>query len=171
MHLLPDALLLRARRVRQVTQRCLIPAGVTTTEEVEALPPELRGDCMRASIASLFDVDYEAVPELRGDGWWQTLDDWLALRGLYCVVRKASDFAPWKGLYLIDGPSARGDWGHMAVGRFSKLDDADEWTWQIVFDPHPSRSGFRKDENGRDIVANVWELHCFDPSLLTPRTP
>lgn len=42
------------------------------------------GDCLRACIASLFEIDIETIPNftaLDGD-WWRKMQEWFALRNL-----------------------------------------------------------------------------------------
>lgn len=41
------------------------------------------GDCMRACVASLFELSYEDVPHfVEHENWWQIWNDWLADRNL-----------------------------------------------------------------------------------------
>lgn len=107
------------------------------------------GDCLRASIASLLDLDPADVPHfgslgITGDGptkdcWWHALVGWcLALSPPLSVSDPPATEDAWPpldslldGHCLASGPSPRGDYLHSVVAR------AGEVTW----DPHPSREG------------------------------
>lgn len=109
----------------------------------------LIGDCQRAVIASLLDLDISEVPHFlkiamerdgTHGGYWDDLQLWLGARG-FAWLEVASGSALWGtrefGVYHeIAGPSPRGNgtW-HAVVG----CDGV------IVFDPHPSRAGLAGD--------------------------
>lgn len=89
------------------------------------------GNCLPACIASILDLRIEDVPHFGADDWLDTLERWLAPRGLYPVC--ATLGGPWRpaGLYILAGKSPRGDFLHAVVARGS----------DVVHDPHPSRAG------------------------------
>lgn len=97
------------------------------------------GDCWRASLASLLDLEPEEVPHFAlYRSWWEETRRWLQGRGLDLVFIPADDERV--GLVEVDlpvmvgGPSPRGDFGHCVVGT---LDGT------LLWDPHPSRAGVR----------------------------
>lgn len=108
-------------------------------------------DCLRACIASIFELAYEDVPQF-GESAIGTerealaQDDefiaWLAERGLaYQDVFHPRDEAnaqrlPW-GYCVGAGKSPRGDFHHATVW------DARQWPARLVHDPHPSRAGLK----------------------------
>lgn len=99
------------------------------------------GDCFRACIASILDLEIDDVPNFNehGDDWWCAFGKWLASRGMvafevwipdggdqsWCsTVDKLTDvFA------IVTFDSPRGDWLHCAV--------ADATTGVVVWDPFP----------------------------------
>lgn len=114
-------------------------------------------DCMRAAVASAFELPYEEVPDFgNGDyddeksrGWRQEceLAEWLALRGLGFLRlpnpwREGSGARrmPW-GVCLGEGASPRGDFYHAVV--FDARGAGGEEPAVLLHDPHPSRAGLR----------------------------
>lgn len=105
--------------VREVTQSILY------TPEAEARG--VRGNCLQASMASALDLDLDAVPHFAAfASWSEAARLWLHGRGL-----------DWHGVYgipvgrsIIVGPGPRGR-EHAVVGEDG----------EIVWDPHPSRTG------------------------------
>lgn len=110
-----------------------------------------RGDCMRACLASLLEIDYEKVPDLSGidtDGgpWFQTMvqflkDNGFEFVGTYSNAVGPLDFSDMagrcpgvQGFYMAGGPSPRFNCTHAIL-----IDAAG----QMVHDPHPSRAGVR----------------------------
>src|SRR5687767_9460505 len=115
------------------------------------------GDCMTACLASLLELPYEAVPQLRkiqteGGSWFQVFFGFLKengfqFHGTFCPryadrggvlsIYNWPDLAEIckgvDGLYMAGGPSFRG-----AVGGHAIIID-DEGT--CIHDPHPSRAG------------------------------
>jgi len=112
-------------------------------------PPAL-GDCLRASVASVLDLAPEDVPhfvqigtdrygdtDTDGVAWHRELRTFLADRGLdvlWCPVDELADYLPWSVLddCMLQGPSPRGDFSHIVVGRPDGT---------ITHDPHPSQDG------------------------------
>jgi hypothetical protein len=111
--------------------------------------PEQLGDCLRACIASLLDLPADQVPHFvqdgyyagdlddDGDQWYRLLRGWLRDRGMDVLWPAADDvgeYLPWSllDLCLLCGPSPRGPFLHVVVGRPDGT---------VVHDPHPSRDG------------------------------
>ncbi len=109
-----------------------------------------RGDCMRCTLATILDLDYEKVPDLAGidtDGgpWfavmWKFLsDNGFEFVGTYSNANGPLDFEDLRsrcpgvnGLYMGFGPSPRFEGVTHAV--------VIDGQGQIVHDPHPSRAG------------------------------
>jgi hypothetical protein len=111
---------------------------------------DVTGDCMSASIASIFELPLAEVPNFSWLGrcandptksdWWYLLRDWLAPRGFMYFDVPADgaheDIVQALGYHLISGKSPRGDWTHTVVGKAG----------QIVHDPHPDGTGLRTVE-------------------------
>ncbi|MDB5358829.1 MAG: CcrColossus [Rhodospirillales bacterium] len=96
------------------------------------------GNCQRAAMASIFDMDIEDLPhfeEVRGAGdFWHGIYDWLESWGFGYEWHDPE--APPTGYSIATGPAARGV-SHAVVALDGK----------IVWDPHPSRDGLVSIEN------------------------
>jgi len=132
-------------------------------------------DCLRACIASIFELLPGEVPQFGAAAIGteraslaqdEDLRNWLSLRGigLLHVTNPKIVFAqggksaqcPW-GYCVAGGKSPRGDWDHAIVY------DARDGEPKMVHDPHPSRAGFAGDPS---------YFTCFlleDPGLLKRR--
>jgi hypothetical protein len=101
------------------------------------------GDCFRTALASLLGFDeptlvphFGALPQTE---WWGAVRDWLQRCNLDLVYVELDQRAavldlwgPQDSLVLVGGPSPRGSFGHVVVGR---------WDGTTIWDPHPSRTG------------------------------
>lgn len=96
-------------------------------------PPD--GNCMQACIASVLELDLDDVPNFvdAQSGWWEQLTEWLGKRGLTpWHFSWGPDWRPEPGMWhLIDGPSPRGEYLHVVVGRGG----------DVVHDPYPGWTG------------------------------
>lgn len=110
------------------------------------------GDCQRAVIASLLDFPISYVPhflkDAEGDAvkFWVGIQEFLKVHGYaYLTVPARSGvsfFGELKGVYHeISGPSPRGNGLFHAVVGFDG---------EIVFDPHPDKSGLAGDSSEWD---------------------
>lgn len=101
------------------------------------------GDCFRTALACLLDRDRDDVPHFALYlSWWEEIRRWVRAndgRDLYYVDAAEPDH--WgvipetvadDALVLVGGPSPRGSFGHVVVGRRDG---------SVVWDPHPSRAG------------------------------
>jgi len=138
-----------------VFQTIVIPAGVKTADEVEALPGDQRGDCLRAAVASLMELPLEAVPHfvsLPSEQWWDAIEAFFRDRGLLIVWQPlGGNVGGWLPLgidMMVTGKSPRGDWNHVVIMR----------DWTLVHDPHPSGDGLAGDPNG------AYYLFPLDPA-------
>ena len=113
-------------------------------------------DCLRACLASMFEMRYQEVPQFGGEGtpeetegrgWKQDLDlaEWLEKRGMGFLrlpevskqlAKNKSARLPW-GIAIAEGPSPRGNWVHACV-----YDCRDKANPVRLHDPHPSRMFF-----------------------------
>lgn len=99
----------------------------------------LHGDCMRACLASLFDLPIADVPhfaQIAADGkgdFWDGITSFCRARGFSFVIVKGEFVWAEDNVYhIISGPSPRAAGVyHAVIGLNGK----------IHFDPHPSRSG------------------------------
>lgn len=97
------------------------------------------GDCMRACVASVLDLDPDYVPHFvqyveHPSGtdshlWWWALVGFLHVCGWDARYEEDADDPP-KGWALADGISPRGH-AHVVVA----------YDGEVVYDPHPSRAG------------------------------
>jgi len=98
-----------------------------------------QGNCYAASIASLFEIPLEEVPNFCWDkNWPNNRDEWLKERGFACIsfeVTKES-YSTWlfdltnrfkNVMHLAAVESPRGPWLHSVVFQNGKL----------IHDPHP----------------------------------
>ncbi len=93
--------------------------------------PDVRGDCTRAAVASLFALPLDAVPDFDADdpvAFYEGIEAFFLSLG-FEMVRLDGDVA-LDALHLANGPAARGV-SHSVVRRGT----------EIVHDPHPSRAG------------------------------
>lgn len=101
------------------------------------------GDCFRTALACLLGRPRDAVPHFALYlGWWEEIRRWMRAhdgRDLYYVDATEPDhWAAIPGevdddaLVLVGGPSPRGPFGHVCVGRRDGT---------VLWDPHPSRAG------------------------------
>lgn len=140
-------------------------------------------DCMRACVASIFELPLESVPffgeaairdikdrnnmteDERSRAALQQADDfaaWLSSMGL-CVEYVSDPEACKKrggnpvklpwGLCIGDGKSPRGNWAHATV-----WDCADGTSGTLVHDPHPSGAGL----DGRPYLFTCFQV--MDPA-------
>lgn len=118
-------------------QTTFVPAGATR-ESLET-PGAVRGNCLQAAVASLFELSLSEVPHfVAEDDWWGCLADWLDVRGLTPVYVPHSDVMPWGVPYLAIGDSPRGDYSHVVI----------EVENELVHDPHPDGTGLRDFRKG-----------------------
>lgn len=108
----------------------------------------LHGDCQRAVIASLLELDITDVPHFgllgKDDSniYWDELQKFVNKFGYIWLVTKASSPIGIWGYdgpiyHEISGPSPRGNSiTHAVIGR----------NGEIVFDPHPSNAGLDGDQ-------------------------
>ena len=102
----------------------------------------IKGDCMRAALASLLDLPITQVPHFAqissngAYGFYTMIEDWLDDLGYRALWGRSMVYMqkPGEDLYhLISGPSPRGngnDLFHCVVGL----------NGEPFFDPHPSRA-------------------------------
>jgi len=120
-----------------------------------------KGDCWRACIASILELDIDEVPNFVGDSDHTkgiTADtlcrDWLKERGLYIVELLLWNDKPWDlsinfwyigGAYCIASvPSQRFKHGtHAVVGQFVTIKGSTEF--KIVHDPNKGNSPYPDD--------------------------
>lgn len=108
------------------------------------------GDCLRACVASVLEVDRAEVPHFvalgvgdtddEGLEWWFELQNWLSTRELECWYLAKEEFEPELvsfasyGELLVSGKTVRGG------GKVSHVCVA-EPDGSVLHDPHPSRAG------------------------------
>jgi hypothetical protein len=68
------------------------------------LPPEQRGDCVPACIASILGLPLSAIANTHGEGWWDQLQAEVAKHG-YGLALVDMRFAPPPGLWIASLPS------------------------------------------------------------------
>lgn len=124
-----------------------------------------RGNCAQAAIASLLELELQAVPNFFQAGptdtdWWNALYAFLAARNLtmwhvnypdhnYAVL----DLRHRPGYLLVWGQSPRNPSNqHYVIW----------YRGEMVHDPHPDNSGVTG-------IGGVDLLYPIDPSKLTPR--
>lgn len=109
-------------------------------------------DCLRACLASIFDLTALDVPHFvrdHGAMWNAEFKDWLAGRGFECVA--FDNHYPRQGIYLADGWTDR-DTPHMTVWRGVEM----------IHDPHPGKAG----------LTNIRRTYWIMPlDLTTPKEP
>lgn len=115
-------------------------------QEFISIPGKQYGDCMRACVASLLNMNIALVPHFLRDAdgksveFWEGIYDFLDSRGYEMipsiVAYRPKMTADLDGYHIVSGPSPRGNGlYHAVVGRHG----------DVVFDPHPSRAGLAGD--------------------------
>ena len=129
------------------------------------------GDCMRAAVASIFELPLHTVPHFVDTGprrpgnerlWLYAWHGWALQHG--CIIYHLNVFRAEHlsvpGYSLLGGPSPRATPGqplrHVCVG----------WQGQIVWDPHPSRDGLAATDEC-DLLVPITEY----AALLLAREP
>ncbi len=137
----------------------------------------VRGDCMRACLATITGVPYEEVPDLAGedaDGgpWYQTFQRWckdhgLDLQGTFSNMGRPLTEKDWDdlgersagidGLFMAGGPSPRPGvvGGHAIVINYDG---------QMIHDPHPSRAGV-KGVTAVHMIELATKGRTYDPRI------
>lgn len=110
-------------------------------------PVEERGDCFRACVATLLEVDAATMPNFcaawPSDEWAKRTNEYLAERfGLVIVSLADRAWAPHDLLSITSGMGPR---GHM----HSTIYNGDG----LVFDPHPSGAGLKTVREHEFFVA------------------
>lgn len=104
------------------------------------------GDCFRACIASVLELELEDVPHFcdgNNSRWLLDLEEWLRPRGLAPIIVQAKGCPALEGVISLgSGPAARGV-------RHSVVVEGTE----TVHDPHPDRSGLLETEDYLFFVA------------------
>ena len=134
------------------------------------MPPEERGDCVPACIASILGLPIDAIDNTHGEGWWDRLQAEVGRYG-YCIAVLDIKLEPPPGYWIASLPSlnlppepdGRQPW-HSVVARGYELIhdpclgrqyDAETWTqaWEA------------------DKLAEGWVLAPLDPasSSLSPK--
>lgn len=122
-------------------------------------PGAIVGDCMRACIASLLELDAEQVPHfcenVEEEPWVHKTNEFLASLGFWWIEVSNINWG-WltrnidHKLLMIGGKSPRGDWGHWVVGRVTR--DGIE----VVHDPHPSGDGLAGNPDGFGLIVKLF---------------
>jgi len=89
------------------------------------------GNCLAASLASVLGMSIAEMPDLRGDGWYDRLVEFLASRGRRAAVvphHRVPDGSHVLNIGLGDGPRGR---PHAVVCSGAT----------VFHDPHPDRTG------------------------------
>jgi hypothetical protein len=69
-----------------------------------AVPPEERGDCVPACIASILGKPITAIANSHGEGWWDRLQDECAKHG-FALVHIDMDLEPPPAYWIASLPS------------------------------------------------------------------
>jgi hypothetical protein len=105
-----------------------------------------KGNCLRAAIASILEIDIESIPrfEEMGEQWFVEFRKWSRLHG-HGEVQVYHHSVPPQGLSIVAGMSPRGI-DHSCVAL----------NGEIAHDPHPSRSGLVE-------IERYWQFTIINP--------
>ncbi len=67
-------------------------------------PPEERGDCVPACIASILGKPIDAIANTHGENWWDRLQDEVGTHG-YCIATIDLKLEPPPGYWIASLPS------------------------------------------------------------------
>jgi len=114
--------------------------------------PKKRGNCQSAAMASILDLPLDQVidtasDECRDGGFWKTIGEWLASRGLKLVHMGPNDPRLIGSYSIGSGPSPRGAFHHAVVCKHGHM----------VWDPHPSDDGVLRIE-AHDVIAPMTDI-------------
>lgn len=119
------------------------------------LPPDERGNCLGACIASLLHVEVDALPGQHHEGWWEDMQAALRKLGVeMCVVdgEALAGRPPVSGWWIAVVPSRAFEGvRHAVVMRGNR----------VVHDPSP----------GGGYVVNETHVHVFEAIVLTAQKP
>lgn len=121
---------------------------------VQQLRRNENGDCLRACIASLLDLDAEQVPDfaeinpkevLNGwPKWWLELQSWLMHRGLFFLEVTLDQRTPWRPLpfqgYCMFVGTTKSGHRHMTVGLVGDNETGEQFVQ--LHDPFHHAGGF-----------------------------
>jgi hypothetical protein len=135
---------------------------------MQSIVDPVNGDCLRACIASIFELPLEEVPHFvaLGTGWHAALQNWLRPMGLVMQsypYRGAVDVPAWwpSGWWIASVESEVYPGGsHAVVMRGTEtIDDVEDWM-AVAHDPspHPRRTPYKFRE-AKFFVA-------LDPALI-----
>jgi hypothetical protein len=105
---------------------------MTPVDQTKTLAEGLRGNCLAASVASLFNLPLTEIPEFEEmpeGAWKQALEHWALGQGKRLVKKRPGDYVQNEH-YIALGLSERGN-KHATIGLNGK----------IVHDPHHLRLG------------------------------
>ena len=110
-------------------------SGLSSRSEPGRVMQANGGDCMRACVASLFNIALSEVPDLSDHGWQTELREWARPRGYGFVTIECPNEDVFRdsfsdGFLIVAGQSAR-DRLHAVIYKDGKL-------WH---DPHPASTG------------------------------
>lgn len=111
---------------------------------------KLKGNCLQACLASIFELPLEKVPHFAemGSVWYEQMWEWLKKFGLMPICVPKSRGRLVFGYSIGNGPGPRG-FQHAVVC----------YNNEIVHDPHPSKAGLVE-------IQEFIELVLIDPSKL-----
>lgn len=121
------------------------------------------GDCQRACIGSLLEINPEFIPHFHETGdvlaFWKAMNTYLATKGLVHLETTPINFkqGQFRGKaecwHMIYGNTSRGT-RHAVVARDGVM----------VHDPHPSREGLLPDDDGGEWTFGFLVKSGFDGS-------
>jgi hypothetical protein len=100
-----------------------------------------KGNCFEACLASLLEMpidDVVKIPDGEARNWFRLVNEWLSTLGLFFIEFTADDeTTKYWGYHIIIGSSSGSRLErHAVVG----------YNGEMVFDPHPDRSGLVGDD-------------------------
>ncbi len=111
------------------------------------------GNCIRACLASYFEIDIDSIPAFedmkRGD-WCDEVITWLSKRGFELHVYDQDPFKKqdrYMDYYFASGNSPRGNYGHLVIYRQGAL----------VYDPHPDKTGIVGEPKAYWVLSKIWQ--------------
>lgn len=124
------------------------------------VPPEQRGNCFPACVASLIGYTLGSVPHfyaIHPDNQAasnRAIRAWLSAQGYGVICLDWVDAVEWGlnfegSVVIVSGKSPRGPHEHAVLGRINGAG------WELVHDPHPSRAGIEGDPS---TIEYVFEL-------------
>lgn len=116
-------------------------------------PDGIPGDCLRACVSSILNLNYQLVPHfaLFGDAWEKALKLWAKHNNYQCTITPHAGALSNRNLYFIAVGKGPRQLMHCCV-----VKRTESGTPVVEHDPHPSRDG---------LLRMDYFISCYRPTI------